>query len=39
VLDLGELSRGAVLKRAIPAVAAAVALAGALLAWRHLRRG
>jgi carbon monoxide dehydrogenase subunit G len=39
VLDLGELSRGAVLKRAIPAAAGLAAVIGALLAWRHLRRG
>ena len=34
VLDLGELSRGAVLKRAVPAVAGLGALIGALLVWR-----
>ncbi len=39
VLDLGELSRGAVLKRAVPAVAAAAALVGGLLVWRRVRRG
>jgi carbon monoxide dehydrogenase subunit G len=39
VLDLGEISRAAVLKRAVPAVAALAALAGGLLAWRRLRRG
>jgi carbon monoxide dehydrogenase subunit G len=38
VLDLGELSRGAVLKRAVPAAAAVVVVVGALLAWRRLRR-
>jgi carbon monoxide dehydrogenase subunit G len=38
VLDLGEMSRGAVLKRVVPAVAVVVAVVGALLAWRWLRR-
>jgi hypothetical protein len=39
VLDLGELSRGAVLKRAVPAVAGLAVVLGGLLAWRRLRRG
>ncbi len=38
VLDLGELSRGAVLKRAVPAAAGVAAIVGGLLAWRWLRR-
>jgi carbon monoxide dehydrogenase subunit G len=38
VLDLGELSRGAVLKRAVPAVVAAAAVIAGVLAWRRLRR-
>ncbi len=38
VLDLGELSRGAVLKRAVPVAAALAALIGGLVAWRWLRR-
>ena len=39
VLDLGELSRGAVLKRVVPGVVVAAAAIGGLLAWRRLRRG
>ena len=38
VLDLGELSRGAVLKRAVPAAAGVAAIVGGLLAWRWRRR-
>jgi uncharacterized protein len=38
VLDLGELSRGAVLKRAVPAAAAVAAVAAGVLVWRRLRR-
>jgi len=34
VLDLGELSRGAVLKRVVPAAAVVVAAIGGVLAWR-----
>jgi carbon monoxide dehydrogenase subunit G len=37
VLDLGEISRGALLKRAIPAAAVLGAVAAALLAWRARR--
>jgi carbon monoxide dehydrogenase subunit G len=37
VLDLGAASRGAILKRAVPVAAAAVAIAGAVIAWRRTR--
>lgn len=39
VLDLGELSRGAVLKRAIPVAAAIAAVGVGVLLWRSRRRG
>ncbi len=35
VLDLGAASRGAVLKRALPAAVAAAAALGAIIAWRR----
>jgi hypothetical protein len=35
VLDLGAASRGAVLKRVVPAVVAAAAVAGAVIAWKR----
>jgi uncharacterized protein len=38
VLDLGELSRGAVLKRAVPAAAAIGAVAAGLILWRRASR-
>jgi carbon monoxide dehydrogenase subunit G len=39
VLDLGEMSRGAVLKRVVPAAAGAAVIIGGLIVWRRLRRG
>jgi hypothetical protein len=38
VLDLGEISRGAVLKRVVPAAGALAAVIGGLLVWRRRRR-
>jgi carbon monoxide dehydrogenase subunit G len=38
VLDLGEIARGALLKRAVPAAAALATAATALLVWRTRRR-
>jgi carbon monoxide dehydrogenase subunit G len=38
VLDLGELSRAAVLKRVVPAVAGVAAVIGGLIVWRLRRR-
>jgi uncharacterized protein len=37
VLDLGAASRGAILKRAVPVAAAAVAAIGAIAVWRRSR--
>jgi hypothetical protein len=39
VLDLGEISRGAVLKRLVPAAALVVAAIAGALVWRARRRG
>jgi carbon monoxide dehydrogenase subunit G len=39
VLDLGELSRGALLKRLVPAAALVAAAIAGTLAWRARRRG
>jgi hypothetical protein len=38
VLDLGEISRAAVLKRVAPAVAGVAAVIGGLIVWRLRRR-